>query len=369
MTVEGTIKVLIVDDSPLTRRVLQRILTSDAHIQVVGMAGDPYEARDCIERTIPDVITLDLEMPRMDGLTFLEKLMKYLPLPVVIVSGLTAHNIRMSLKALELGAVEVVHKPDLTLHDSCERIGPELIRKVKAAAVSRPAPAPPFARGEEPPAGSTRPDGHIGKKVVAIGTSTGGTNALSTILAALPSNLPPIVAIHHLPLPYIQPMVEQLNTGSRIRVVGVSKDMQLESNTVYVAACDTHVLLGGTPGRYHLYTEDGPPVHYKKPSVDLLFRSVGRIAGTHGFGILLTGMGKDGAAGLLEIRRAGGKTLVQDRHSCVVYGLPGEAMRIGAAQKALPLDRIAGEIVLFSESGIPLTHQERTSGEVTPELQ
>ena len=344
-----TIKVLIVDDSPLTCQILKKILSSDPEVKVIGIAGDPYEAREQIEREVPDVITLDLEMPRMDGLTFLRKIMKYFPLPVVIVSGLTTDNIRMSLEALSLGAVDVVNKPDGNMSESIYQVQSELIAKVKGAAGSRiAASGPRVVTGQAGPAVTRPASGGATAKVIAIGTSTGGTLALNTILPALPENIPPLVIVQHLPLPHIPVLVENLDQMSRINVTAITKERFLDPGTAYIACCDSHVLLSGKAGMYSVRLKDGPVVCHNRPSIEVLFQSVARVAGLHALGMILTGMGKDGAEGLLAIMKAGGQTLVQDRESSVIFGMPAEAIRLGAAQKTLPLDQIAGEMLRFA---------------------
>ena len=353
------IKVLIVDDSPLTCQILKKILISDPELEVIGMAGDPYEAREQIERMVPDVITLDLEMPRMDGLTFLKKIMRHFPLPVVIVSGLTTDNIRISLEALSLGAVDVVNKPDGNMAESIYQVQSDLIAKVKGAAGSRiVASGREVVTGQAEPSFARPSQGGATSKVIAIGTSTGGTLALNTILPALPENIPPLIIVQHLPLPHITVLVENLDQVSRINVTAITKERFLSPGTAYIACCDSHVLLSGKAGMYSARLKDGPAVCHNRPSIEVLFQSVARVAGSHALGMLLTGMGKDGAGGLLEIKKAGGQTLVQDRDSSVIFGMPAEAIRMGAAQQILPIDDIAGEILRFSEIHSDPIHSE-----------
>jgi two-component system chemotaxis response regulator CheB len=336
------IRVLIVDDSALVRKVLSEELARYADIAVVGTAIDPYVARDRIVTLRPDVITLDVEMPRMDGLSFLAKLMKYHPMPVVIVSSLTPANSEAALRALELGAVEVVPKPGSTF--TTPDVGRTLVRAIRAAAVARIRP-----RRAEPAAGATNPlraarllTTH---KVLAIGASTGGVRALEQLLPALPADAPGTVIVQHMPEHFTGPFAARLNQRCAVEVREAKDNDAVLPGVVLIAPGNLHMVLRSSGARYHVRLKDGPPVHHQRPAVDVLFQSVASHVGGNAVGVLLTGMGSDGASGLFAMREAGAHTIAEAEESCVVFGMPREAIRLGAAAAVLPLDRIAAAML------------------------
>jgi two-component system chemotaxis response regulator CheB len=332
-------RVLIVDDSAIVRRVLAEELARDPAIEVVGTAPDPYVARDKIVALEPDVITLDIEMPRMDGVTFLRRLMEYYPLPVVVVSSLTQAGSRLALDALEAGAVEVVAKPGPAY--SVGEMAGDLARIVRAAALVRVERlAPPATRPPIQLALARTTD-----TVVAIGASTGGTTALERILAALPPTAPGTLIAQHMPEQFTATFARRLNQMSALEVREARDGDAVVTGTALIAPGNRHLLLRRSGATYHVQVKDGPQVNYHRPSIDVLFKSVARYAGSNAVGVLLTGMGDDGADGLAEIRAAGAPTIAQDEATSVVFGMPKEAIERGAASQVLPLDSIARGIL------------------------
>jgi two-component system, chemotaxis family, protein-glutamate methylesterase/glutaminase len=340
---EGKIRVLVVDDSAVVRKIISEELSREEDIEVVGVAPDPYIARDKVVQLRPDVITLDVEMPRMDGLTFLKKLMKHYPLPVVILSSLTPKGSQTAIEALENGAVEVLSKPggpysvgDMTV---------QLKEKIRAAAgvkmksVSRPAPGPlaPLDAGPKPPGETTQ-------KIIAIGSSTGGTEALKEILMTLPLDIPGLLIVQHMPPRFTTAFAERLNKLCRIEVREAKDGDSVVKSQALIAPGNFHMLLRRSGVRYYVQIKDGPLVHHQRPSVDVLFNSVAQFAGSNAVGVILTGMGADGAAGMLKMKEAGAKNIAQDEASCVVFGMPKEAIRFGAVDRIVPLERIPQEI-------------------------
>lgn len=338
------IKVLIVDDSALVRKVFSRELSKAVDIEVVGIAQDPYVARDLIVELKPDVITLDIEMPRMDGLTFLEKLMKYYPMPVVVVSSLAQEGGETALKALELGAVEVVVKPSASY--SVSEMGHQLIQKVRAAACvsieslrkrrSENAVVLPKIRTAMIKTSS---------KVIAIGASTGGTEAIKEILTALPANMPPILAVQHMPPYFIKAFAARLNSLSSLEVKEASDGESATNGKVLIAPGDKHMELRRSGANYYVVLHQKPQVHYQRPAVEMLFDSVATYAGSNAIGVILTGMGKDGAKGLLNMKTAGAYTIAQDEQSSIVFGMPKEAIQLGAAATVASLSDIPALLV------------------------
>ncbi len=344
-------RVLIVDDSAVVRQVLSAELSKARDIDVVGTAVDPYVARDKILALKPDVITLDLEMPRMDGLTFLRKLMRYHPLPIVVVSSLTPAGSETALKALSLGAVDVVGKPG-SAH-SVSNVSGQLVRAVRAAAHARV-----VGRSEEPsPAERSVVQGGTGldttHKVLAIGASTGGTRAIEDVLTRLPADTPGTVIVQHMPEKFTAGFAGRLNDLCAMEVrEAVGSDAVLPG-VALVAPGNKHMLLRRSGARYLVDVRDGPQVHYQRPSVDVLFHSVARNAGRNAVGVLLTGMGADGADGLLAMHEHGARTLAQDEASCIVFGMPKEAIRLGAADDVVPLNAMAERIIRAVAAGAP----------------
>lgn len=332
------IKVLIVDDSALVRKVLTTQLSRHDDIEVVGSAVDPYSARDKIVRLAPDVITLDLEMPRMDGLSFLSKLMRYHPMPVVVVSSLTPERNETALKALELGAVEVLSKP--SPHSTTEEMHRALVRAIRAASTvkfsnlcSGDVPAPPPVAPPELKFLTTH-------KILAIGASTGGTVAIEKVLTRLPANTPGTVIVQHMPEGFTASFAGRLN-GLCEMEVREARDMDfVVAGCVLIAPGNKHMVLQRSGGNYVVRIKDGPPVHHQRPAVDILFETVAQHAGRNAVGVILTGMGADGAKGLLNIRNAGGYTIAQDEKSCLVFGMPKEAIKLDAAREIVSLQNM-----------------------------
>jgi two-component system chemotaxis response regulator CheB len=351
------VRVLIVDDSALVRQLLTTMLSSDPAIEVVGVAADPLIAREKIKALSPDVLTLDVEMPRMDGLTFLENLMRLRPMPVVMVSSLTTAGADVTLRALELGAVDFFAKPDSDLANNLPENTQAICQKVRLAAASRPkARSVDVARLEVPPrltADAVLPmtqaaGSRGGQRIVAIGASTGGTEAIRVVLEAMPPDAPPIVITQHIPAAFSGPFAERMDKCSAMRVVEARDGQPVQPGHAYIAPGSHHLLVVWNGAHYVCRLHDGPPVNRHKPSVDVLFRSVAAGVGAAAIGVLLTGMGDDGARGLGELRQGGAPTLVQDEASSVVWGMPGAAFKAGAADQVLPLDQIASRILALS---------------------
>jgi two-component system chemotaxis response regulator CheB len=339
------IRVLIVDDSAIVRKMLAEALASEPDMEVVGTAPDPFVARDKIVSLRPDVITLDIEMPRMDGLTFLKKIMKFHPLPVIIISSLAQSSSQTALEALQCGAVEVLAKPGGPY--SVGELKHDLPHKVRAAAqarISKPkaqvaTPAPPPALAFSSASDST---------VIAIGASTGGTEALREVLAGLPANMPGILVVQHIPAVFSLAFANRLDNLCRLQVKEAADGDRLTAGLVLIAPGNFHMTLRKAGGQYSVKIQDGPRVCYQRPSVDVLFESVAQVAKGDAIGAILTGMGSDGAQGLLKMKRAGARTLAQDEASCVVFGMPREAIRVGAVDRVMPLDRVAAELAALS---------------------
>ncbi len=336
------VRVLIVDDSAVVRQMLSKELAQSRHIEVVGTAMDPYLARDKILALKPDVVTLDLEMPRMDGLTFLKKLMRYLPLPVIIVSSLTPAGSKTALEALRLGAVEVVSKPGSAY--SVKDVAKELEQKILAAASSRPLRQPTSPEdASAPPSGAAL--SRTTHQILAIGASTGGTRAIEDVLLQLPPDTPGSVIVQHMPEAFTASFSERLNEVSQMEVREAEDGDPVVTGVALVAPGGRHMVLERCGARYVVATRDGPPVHYQRPSVDVLFHSVARQAGPNAVGVILTGMGADGASGLLAMREAGAHTIAQDEKSSVVFGMPREAIKRNAADEIASLGSISERIV------------------------
>jgi two-component system chemotaxis response regulator CheB len=335
------VRVLVIDDSALIRRLMTEILDADPGIEVVGTASDPLIARERIKQLAPDVLTLDIEMPRMDGLTFLQNLMRLRPMPVVMVSTLTAAGAGATLEALALGAVDFVTKPEVDVAQGMAAYAQVLRGKVRAAARARVAWLP-----AEPPPGPTLPVAYrSGDRVIALGASTGGTEALREVLAAMPADAPPIVLAQHIPASFSGPFAERLDRHSLIAVGEAVDGETLRPGHAYVAPGGLHLRVRRSGARWLCRLGDDPPVNGHRPSVDVLFDSVSRAAGRAACAALLTGMGDDGARGLLALREAGAATLAQDAATSVVWGMPGAAVARGAAQEVVPLQRIAERLL------------------------
>ena len=332
------IRVLIIDDSAIVRKILTDALSAEPDIEVVGTAPDPYVARDKILALHPDVLTLDIEMPRMDGLTFLRKLMHFHPLPTVVISSLAQLSCRAAVQALESGAVEVLAKPGGPY--SVGELRHTLAAKVRAASASRlrkGAAAQADKTGPPEPAHAALPPDAI----IAIGASTGGTEAIAAVLSATPRSAPAIVIVQHIPSGFSRAFANRLNENCALEVKEAEDGDAVLPGRALIAPGDYHMVLRRAGGREYVSVKTGPRVCYQRPSVDVLFLSVAETAGARAVGVLLTGMGSDGAQGLLKMRQAGSATIAQDEATCVVYGMPREAVRLNAAERVLPLSRVA----------------------------
>jgi two-component system chemotaxis response regulator CheB len=337
------IKVLIIDDSALIRQMLTELLSGDPAIEVVGTAADPLIAREKIKALSPDVLTLDIEMPRMDGLTFLEKLMALRPMPVLVVSTLTQKGADAALRALELGAVDCVAKPLMDVRNGMAALGAELVAKVKVAARSRPR-GRSVGLATRPPL-TIDPNLSTAGRIVAIGASTGGVETLQQLLGRLPATTPAIVITQHMPAGFTSSFARRLDGQCAMTVNEASDGRRVLPGHVLIAPGARHLEVVRTGAHYECRLHDGPPVSGHRPSVDVLFHSVAMAAGSNAMGLILTGMGKDGAAGLLAMRQAGARTLGQSETSCIVYGMPKAAMQAGAVQAEMSVDQLAREIV------------------------
>ncbi len=358
-------KVLIVDDSALVRQVLSEILDKAPGLTVVGTAADPFVAREKIKKLNPDVITLDVEMPRMDGVTFLGNLMRLRPIPVVMISSLTEQGADVTLQALELGAVDFVAKPKLDVKQGLEEYAREIVEKVTAASGARvkplsatrprPASAPSAVSGKYSadavlPKSTSRKHFRTTDRIIGIGSSTGGTEAIKDVLARLPPDMPGIVISQHIPEAFSGPFAQRVNGICELTVQEAVDGQQVLPGHVYIAPGNRHLVVKRDGARYICKLNDGPPVNRHKPSVDVMFRSLAQNAGGNAIGVILTGMGDDGAAGLGEMLDAGAASMVQDEKSSVVWGMPGEAAKRGFAQEILPLSKIADRLVVLSSS-------------------
>ncbi|AKK67907.1 protein-glutamate methylesterase/protein-glutamine glutaminase [Xanthomonas translucens] len=354
MSSEIPCRVLIVDDSAVVRQMLTEILSRAPGIEVVGSAADPILAREKIKRLNPDVITLDVEMPRMDGLAFLENLMRLRPTPVVMISSLTERGADTTLQALALGAVDFISKPKLDVVRGLEEYAEEIIGKVKAAAkakvraLDRPAAPRPAGNAVAAPSAVSTLKFRTTDRLIAIGASAGGTEALRVVLEGMPADAPAVVMTQHLPAGFSTAFADRLNRHSAMAVREASEGEAILPGHAYLPPGGKHLQVVRDGARWRCKIDDGPPVNRHKPAVDVLFQSVARNAGANAIGAVLTGMGDDGARGLLEMLQAGASTLVQDEATSVVWGMPGSAFRLGAAQEVLPLDRIAERLIALS---------------------
>jgi len=357
MSLEQPCRVLIVDDSAVVRQILTEILASDPGIEVVGTAADPLLAREKIKRLAPDVITLDVEMPRMDGLAFLENLMRLHPLPVVMISSLTERGADTTLQALALGAVDFVSKPKLDVTRGLQGYADEIIEKVKTASRSRVralvrAPVTPklTLASTGAPAAPRPSQFRTTDRLIAIGASAGGTEALRVVLEGLPADAPAVVMTQHLPATFSTAFAERLDRHSAMAVREATDGEAVLPGHAYLPPGGKHLRVIRDGARWRCRIDDGPPVNRHKPAVDVLFQSVAQSAGANAIGVILTGMGDDGARGLLQLRQAGAPTLVQDEATSVVWGMPGAAFKLGAAEEQLPLEKIAERLLALSRT-------------------
>jgi two-component system chemotaxis response regulator CheB len=348
------IRVLIVDDSAIVRKILTEALSGEPDMEVVGSAPDPYVARDKILSLDPDVLTLDIEMPRMDGLTFLKKLMHFHPLPAVVISSLAQPSCRAAIEAMELGAVEVLAKPGGPY--SVGDLRHSLADKIRAAASARVRPAQSAERAAGPPIAEAFA-GAAGA-VIAIGASTGGTEAIAFVLRHLPASCPGIAIAQHIPPQFSRAFANRLNDTCAMTVREAADGDPLPDGTALIAPGDYHMLLRKNASGYCVSVKTGPRVCYQRPSVDVLFSSVAEAAGANAAGVLLTGMGADGARGLLKMREAGARTIAQDEASCVVFGMPREAIALGAADRISALERIPNAILAACAQRVPRAPRE-----------
>ena len=335
------IRVLIVDDSTLVRLMLDRILSNDASIEVIGHAADPYEAREKIKRSQPDVITLDIEMPKMDGITFLKNLMRLRPIPVVMISSLTHKGADITIKALSLGAVDFVCKPSGDLKQQLVSYGDEIINKVKNAANANVT--------------STASNNALIKKapihqnnrfeVIGLGASTGGVDAIKTIVTRLPTGLPPIVVVQHIPDVFSTSFAKRLDNMTDLKVIEVRQAIVMQPSHLYIAPGDDHLFIERVHGKLVVNINHNDPVNLHRPSIDIMFESIAKTSGKRSIGVILTGMGSDGVNGLLQIKRNNGITIAQDKESSVVWGMPGAAIASDAVSKVISLNRIADALV------------------------
>ena len=351
---QDKLKVLIVDDSAVVRQVMTELLSSDPAIEVIGAARDPYVAVEKMKEMAPDVITLDVEMPRMDGITFLQKIMAQHPIPVVMCSSLTLNGSETALKALEFGAVDIIEKPRLGVRQYLEESRIIICDAVKAAgkanlkkAVAKPISVQPKLTADAVIAKQPTSKAMIQttEKVVVVGASTGGTEALSVFLQAFPEDSPGIVIVQHMPENFTRAFANRLNGICRITVKEAENDDTVIRGRALIAPGNRHTLLKRSGARYFVEVKDGPLVCRHRPSVDVLFRSAARYAGKNSVGVIMTGMGDDGATGMREMRDAGAFNIAQDEKTCVVFGMPKEAIKLGGVNSVLPLEAIVGTVL------------------------
>jgi two-component system chemotaxis response regulator CheB len=344
-----TIRVVVVDDSLLMRKLLSDILNSEQDIEVIGTAPDPYAARELIRALSPDVVTLDIEMPKMNGLEFLDKLMRLKPTPVVMISTLTGEGSGTALRALELGAVDCVAKPRMDLSHGIRELGEEIVEKVRTAAQARVSPRAAAAPRTAKPAPSTTlvsASTHAQHtRLVAVGASTGGTQALQTFLLRLPAAMPPVVVVQHMPPAFTQPFARRLDGICEVTVKEAEHGERVLPGHVYIAPGDYHLALERQGGHLHCKLLATPRVNRHRPAVDVLFESVAELMGQRSIGVIMTGMGADGAQGMLAMKKAGSYNLAQDEATSVVYGMPKEAVKAGGVDKVVPLEQLADEVL------------------------
>ncbi len=342
------IRVLVVDDSALIRSVLREIIGSQPDMEVVGVAPDPIVAREMIRRLDPDVLTLDVEMPRMDGLDFLEKLMRLRPMPVVMVSTLTERGSEITLRALELGAVDFVTKPKISIQHGMQEYADTIADKIRAAARARIRRTPPASAASAAEPALLKSLGNplaSSEKLIIIGASTGGTEAIREFLVQMPPDCPGILIVQHMPEGFTRSFAQRLDSLCRIAVAEATHGERVLPGHAYLAPGHSHLQLARSGANYVTALDQGPPVNRHRPSVDVLFRSAALHAGKNAVGVILTGMGRDGAAGMLEMRQAGAWNVAQDEASCVVFGMPREAIAAGATHETAPLKELPGMVL------------------------
>ena len=346
------IKILIVDDSTLVRKSLSQVFAEDEELQVIGEAVDPYQAAKELKKMAPDVITLDIEMPKMDGITFLKKLMSQHPIPVVVISTLTQKGTTTAIKALEYGAVEVIAKPKINTKEELFDKSEYLRTVIKSAAKAN---LSKLVLDEATDVGLGNSSiytkaNQLTEKVVAMGASTGGTSALKMILKGLSALSPGVVVVQHMPEFFTKQFADRLNQECEIYVKEAEDGDKLYKGQALIAPGNKHMMLKGSPSNFHVQIMDGPRVNHHRPSIDVLFKSVARYAGNWAIGVLLTGMGRDGANGMLEMKNAGSHNIAQNENTSVVFGMPKEAIKLGAAHEVLPLEMIGAAMLSQRQS-------------------
>ncbi len=331
------LRVVIVDDSSVVRKLLGDALAREPDIEVVGTAADPYAARELIFRHRPDVITLDIEMPRMDGLSFLAQLMAHQPMPVIVVSSITQHGSAASVEALRLGAIDVIAKPGGPA--SVGEVTTQLVRRMRALRQAPPLRFTAVVANDRTPTApaAARQAAGTGPGLIVIGASTGGTQAIETVLTRLPADVPPVLIVQHMPAGFTRAFAARLDATCPMRVCEAAGGEVLHAGTAYIAPGDRHMVVERSGVRLMAQLRDGPPVHYQRPAVDVLFHAAARVTGVRIVAAVLTGMGADGAEGLLALRKAGAETFAQDERSCVVFGMPREAIALGGAAHVVTL--------------------------------
>ena len=345
------IRVLVVDDSPAIRHILQELLAGYVDLKVVGTASDPYMAREKIKQLRPDVLTLDIDMPRMNGLEFLERLMRLRPMPVVMVSSLTERYAEITLRALELGAVDYIAKPRTGGNQLLADYGDELANKIRAAASTdvryiQSLDKTWLSRTQVSPVGKIKNPIAVTQRVIAIGASTGGTEAVREILTQLPDSAPPVLIVQHMPEFFTAMFARRLDQTCRLKVKEAEHDEPLLTGHAYIAPGDSHIELVKQGRQYRVHLNQGALVNRHRPSVDVLFWSVAKVAGSDAVGVILTGMGQDGAPGLVAMREAGAYTIAQDEKTSVIFGMPRVAIELGGAQDVLPIREIGKSVLL-----------------------
>lgn len=351
------ITVLIIDDSAVVRQVLTTVINSSKTLKVIGVARDPIDAREKIKQLNPDILTLDIEMPKMDGVTFLKNLMRLRPMPVVMISTLTESGADITLEALEVGAVDFIAKPKIDVQGALKEYSAEIIEKLEIAGRAKvreyKPPTSSFQVSKKLDAGAVleKKQGKLRfkttDKIVALGASTGGTEAIKEVLESLPANAPGIVISQHIPITFSKAFTERVNKTCQIIVCEPVDGQKIVPGHAYIAPGDKHLLVVRSGAEYICRLNDGPPVSRHKPSVDVMFRSVAQNVGPNAMGVMLTGMGADGAEGMLEMKQQGAYNISQDEDSCVVWGMPGAAVKLGAVDEEMTLSKIGKEIIKY----------------------
>lgn len=343
------IKVLIIDDSALIRSILKEVINNESDMEAVGAAANPLQAREMIRTLNPDVLTLDVEMPEMDGLTFLEKLMRLRPMPVLMISTLTERGSEAALRALELGAVDFLAKPKLGVAEGMKAYADEITSKIRVAARARVKGVRPATLSEGLPMLGSRMSST--EKLIIVGSSTGGTEALKEFLVPMPADAPAILVAQHMPEAFTKSFADRLNSLSKMTVSEGSHGERVLPGHVYIAPGHSHMIVRRSGSNYVIELNQSAPVNHHRPSVEVLFRSAAQCVGANAIGVMLTGMGKDGAVGMLEMRQAGAYNFAQDEASCVVYGMPRAAVEIGATHESVPIGEMAGRVLAKVMSG------------------